>query len=85
MVVMLFRREDSVAFCLHPCLQSVETEAEHLRLVTDTFIKELLPASFATNPFVRKLLREIFTCKGVYVYLYSRGSDFVFLICFVIR
>jgi len=62
---MLLRREDSVAFRLHPCLQSADTETEHLRLITDTFIDELLPPSFATNPFVQNLLREIFTCKGM--------------------
>jgi len=69
-VLVLSRRENNVAFCLHPCLQSAETETEHLRLIANTFIKELLPSSLATNPFVWNLLREIFTYKGVYVYFY---------------
>lgn len=84
-VFMLFRRENNVAFCLHPCLQSVETETDHLRRITDTFIKELLSSGFATNPFVRNLLREIVTCKGVYVYLCSRETHFIFLIYFLER
>lgn len=80
---VLFRREDNVAFCLHPCLQSAETETEHLRLITDTFIKELLPPGFATNPFVRHLLREIFTCKGVYVCLYITET-YIFYFSFIL-
>jgi len=71
-LLMLLRREDSTAFSLHPCLHSTEPEADHLRLVTETFISELLPSSFATNPFVWKLLREILTCKGCVIFCFAQ-------------
>jgi len=64
-LVVLFRREDSIPFNLHPCLESAESEAQHLRLITETFISKLLPSSFVANTFVRNLLREIFACKGM--------------------
>ena len=63
--LVLFRREDSIPFNLHPCLESAESEAQHLSLVTETFISKLLPSSFVANSFVRNLLREIFACKGM--------------------
>ena len=82
--LILFRREDHKAFHLHPCLRNAETEAEHLRLITETFISELLPSSFSTNSFVRNLLREIFTCKGM-MHHWRKTKFFITLMYFVIR
>jgi len=64
-----FRREDNVAFVLHPCLKSPDSELEHLRRVAETFITRLLPSSLTADSFVRNLLREIFACKGTYLVL----------------
>jgi len=64
--LVLFRREDSVPFKLHDCLENADSEIEYLRQVSETFINELLPSSYAANSFVRNLLREILACKGIY-------------------
>lgn len=51
---------------LHHFLASPEEELEHLRTVCDFLLTVLLPSSYALCVPLRLLLKEIFTCQGIY-------------------
>lgn len=58
--------EEPKPFYLHPCLATEATETEFLREAVEVLLVLLLPERLAGCETARHLLREAFTCTGVY-------------------